>query len=179
MMENKPLLENEILHNENPYHLEPWKVDKYIEIVKENNKEIEKYEQILKGRIEELKRQFEEKKEKLLEENRYLLNTLKQFALQQEDLKETKTQYKWSSLNGEIVVKKSLPKTKKPSEEKIDEIEKRYPELVSIEKRKKLNWRTLKDKIVVENGVPYDKETGESLEGIVEVEYSPEEVQIK
>lgn len=163
----------------NPLELEQWKIDKYISIVKDNNATIEKYKKILKERIADLELQFKQKEEKLLKENHYLLTTLGMFAKNQKDLKSTKTQYKWEGLSGDVIIKKALPKTKKPAKDKIEEVEKIYPELVVVEEVKKLNWRDLKSKIIIQNGIPYDKETGEDLSGIVEIEVSEEEIQVK
>ena len=159
--------------------LEQWQVDKYIEIIKQNNQELEKYKNILDKRIEELKQQYKEKEDKINRENYFLLTTLREYAMSQEDLKSTKTQYKWQSLSGDIIIKKSLPKTVKPTKDKFDKIEKSYPDLIETEEVKKLNWKDLKSKIVVQNGVPYDKETGEDLSEFVGVEMSEESVQIK
>lgn len=159
--------------------LENWQVDKYIETVKNNNATIKKYEDTLEKRILDLKQQFKQKEESLLKENQYLLTTLAEFAKTQKDLKSTKTQYKWESLSGNIIIKKSLPKTKKPTIDKIEAIESSYPELVEKEEVKKLNWKDLKSKIIIQNGVPYDKETGEDLSEIVDIEVSEEEIQVK
>lgn len=172
-------LHNEEYHIEDPATLEQWQVDKYIGIIKENNEAIKKYKDILKHRIQDLEFQYKQKEEKLLKENHYLLTTLGEFAKQQKDLKSTKTQYKYESLTGNIIIKKVLPQPKKPVVEKIGDVEKLYPELVESEIVKKLNWRDLKSKIIIQKGVPYDKETGEDLSRIISIEFSEEEIQIK
>lgn len=179
-MSNKEIEFNvENIENKNPQSLEPWLIDKYIEIVKKNNDEIKKYEKILKERIADLEHQFKEKKQKLQNENHYLITTLGEFAKYQKDLHETKTQYKYKSLTGDIVIKKSLPKIKAPDNKNLEKVEKLYPEYVKKEEIKKLNWADLKKKIVLQNGIPYDKETGEELSDFIEVEYSEEKIEIK
>lgn len=166
-------------HEQDIQTLENWQVDKYIERVKENEATIKKYKDTLEQRILDLKQQFKQKEESLLKENQYLLTTLGEYAKLQEDLKSTKTQYKWESLSGNIIVKKVLPKPTKPTEKKMKDIEKSYPDLVTKETIKKLNWADLKKKIIIQDGVPYDQETGESLNEMVDIEYSEEEIQIK
>lgn len=159
--------------------LEQWQIDKYIETVKQNESELKKYKNILDKRIEDLKLSYQLKEDKIKKENELILSVLGQFAKNQKDLKTTKTQHKWEGLSGEIIIKKSLPKTKKPADDKLKDIEKNYPEFVQTEEVKKLDWRGMKGDIILQNGVPYSKKTGEDLSNIVPVEYSQESVQVK
>ncbi|WP_226035779.1 host-nuclease inhibitor Gam family protein [Aquibacillus saliphilus] len=159
--------------------LEQWKVDALIEDIRENNNDIKKYKDILDKRIAELKLNFENKKTTLEKRNHYLLSTLNTYAKQQKDLKSTKTQWKYSSLSGDILIKKPLPKLQKPVKDTYKDIQKLYPELVEDVTEQNLNWKDLKSKLVVQNGEVYDKESGENLSSYIDIEISDEETIVK
>ncbi|PAV30333.1 hypothetical protein CIL05_07635 [Virgibacillus profundi] len=145
--------------------LESWKVDKYIELVKENNETIKKYEEILEKRKAELDFHFKTKEEKLLKTNHFLLTTLNTYAKTQK-MQKAKTQSKYTSLAGDIVIKQPQDKLVKPTTKDIEAIEKLYPEFVEKVETKKINWKDLKPKFVIQAGTVYDQETGEAIEAI-------------
>lgn len=174
------LSEEEIQELQDEAELESWKVDKYVSTIKENNEEIDKYKEILKKRKEELDLLFKQKEESLKKQNHFLLTTLNTFAKSQKDLKSTKTQFKYPSLSGDIVIKKSQSKLKKPeSKEVLEKIEKSYPDLIVKETTRKLNWKDLKSKLIVQDGTIYDKETGENVDELVTYEVTEEETKIQ
>lgn len=164
-----------------PHHktLENWEVDKYIQIVKENNESIKKFKEIAKKRKEELDRQLQTKVDRLENENSFLLTTLNQYAKDQEDLRSTKTQYKWEGLSGDVIIKKSLPKTTPPSRDKYEEIAKVYPEFVEDVQTKKVLWGELKKRLVIQAGNIYDKETGEDVHHLFNMEIPEERTEVK
>lgn len=162
----------------NSEEMEAWKVDSAIEQVKDINEEINKLKDILDKRTNDLKLQFENKKESLLKQNQFLLTTLGEFARTQK-LKKTKTQSKYTSLAGDVVIKHAKQNPKKPDKNKIDKIEKVYPELIEVEEVKKLNWRELKSRLIIQDGKVFDKETGEDVSGLVDIEVKGEEVLVK
>lgn len=163
----------------NPANLESWKIDSMIDTVKENRAEISKLKEIADKRIEEIKVIFENKKEKLEKQNSYLLTTLAEYAKLQSNLRKTKTQFKYTSLSGDIIIKRPKKNFVKPKDDKLDEIEKSYPELIETETKKKLKWADFKKNLIEQDGRIFDKETGEDLTNIIETEEKPEEYDVK
>lgn len=159
--------------------LEDWKVDRYIEEIKENNEDLKRYEDIMNKRIDELREQYNQKKESILKKNHFLLTTLNTYAKQQKALKSTKTQQKLSLLSGDIVIKKAAKKMKAPTKDKVEKLAEAYPEHKIVEEMVKVDWKELKKKFVIQNGKVYDKETGEEVSDLVTIEDKPEETIIK
>lgn len=165
--------------DENVTELESWKVDKYISQVKENNEQIKQLEEIFNKRVEDLRQQFEQKKEQLTQMNHYLLTTLGQFARTQPNLKSTKTQFKLPLLSGDIIIKKPIQKIEKPKKDNEKKIAAIYPELTKTEEIVKLDWTELKKKLVIQDGRIFDQETGEDLTSLIEITEKEEEIIIK
>ncbi|WP_079709728.1 host-nuclease inhibitor Gam family protein [Paraliobacillus ryukyuensis] len=159
--------------------IETWKIDSMIKEVKDNKEEIAKLEEIANQHIEEIKHTLQTKKDKLLKQNSFLLSTLAEFAKLQKDTKNQKSQMKWTSLNGDIIIKKSKQNFSKPKNDTIDQIEEEYPELVEHETVKKLKWKDLKDKLQEKDGKVYYTETGEDISKFVSIEVKPEEYDVK
>lgn len=161
--------------------IEQWKIDKAIKRVKDNNEEIARLKQILEDRKADLDAQFEKKVQPMLKENQFLTVTLTEYAKTQ-PLKETKTQRKYTSIEGEVVIKKPQKKMIKPNvkdEKTLEKIEQLYPEYVEEVKTKKLKWSDLKRKLVIQDDRVYDKETGEDVSHIVDFEVTEERTEIK
>lgn len=158
--------------------LEDWKVDSMLETVKENNEQIKKLKEIAEKRIEDIKFQFEQKKEKVERENHYILTTLKEYARTHKNLKEQKTQYKLPLLSGDIIIKKSKVdfKPKKDQEEVLIED---YPELVKVKEVKSLKLKDIKRRFVLVNHKIIDTETGEDVTDKFEIVEKPEEIIVK
>lgn len=173
--------ENQEFNREQPHHktLENWEVDKYIQIVKENNASMEKFKEIAKQRKEELDQQLQVKVDRLEKENSFLLSTLNQYAKDQEDLKSTKTQYKWEGLSGDVIIRKSLPKTVPPSRDKYEDIAKVYPEFVENVQTQKVLWGELKKKLIIQADTIYDRETGEDVHHLFNMEIPEERTEVK
>lgn len=159
--------------------LEDWKVDRYIEEIKENNENLKRYEVIMNKRINELKEQYNQKKESILKKNHFLLTTLNTYAKQQKALKSTKTQQKLSLLSGDIVIKKAAKKMKAPTKDKVEKLVENYPEHKIVEEVVKIDWKELKKKLIIQDGVVIDKETGEDISDLVTIEDLPEETIVK
>jgi len=159
--------------------LETWKVDTYIKIIKDNNEDLKRYKEILEKQVDELNSKFEDKKNKIDKENRYLLVTLGQFAKLQPSLKTTKTKHKYTSLQGNIEIKRQIPKVSKPEKDVYDKIKELYPEFVEEVKENKVDWKELKKKFIIQNGKIFDKETGEQIEEVFSIETNDEEITVK
>lgn len=178
MMTNK-LEENESAENLDFKTLEPWQVDRYIEIVRENNEKIKKFKEIAKKRKLEIDNKLKLEEEKVDRENHFLLTTLNSFAKSQDDLRSTKTQYKYESLAGDVIIKKSLPKTTPPSKDKYEDIEEVYPEFVEDVTTKKVKWGELKRNLIIQDGEIYDKNSGEKVSHLFNMEISEEKTEVK
>jgi len=159
--------------------LESWKVDTYIKIIKNNNEDLQRYKEILDKQIEELNSKFEDKKNKIDKENRYLLVTLGQFAKLQPSLKTTKTKHKYTSLQGNIEIKRPVPKVSKPEKDTYNKIKELYPEFVEEVKENKVDWKDLKKKFIIQSGKIFDKETGEQIKDVFSIEINDEEITVK
>lgn len=160
--------------------IESWKIDKMVEEVKNNNAELERYKEIRDRRIEEIKQQYKEKEDKILKRNYFILSTLREYAsLQKYALKSTKTQYKLPLLSGDIIIKKSIPKVVKPESEKIEEIEKLFPEYVEKVEEKRVNWKELKKQLIIDGNRIIDANTGEDVTDLFDIEVNEEEVIVK
>lgn len=159
--------------------LEPWMIDKYIDIVKANNEKLKKFQKIADQRKGEIDSALNEATRKITKENDTLLTTLNLFAKDQADLLSTKTQYKWESLSGNVIIKKALPKLTPPNKEKYDAIKKQYPEFVEEVKTDKILWSELKKSLKLQDGKVYDGTTYENVTGLFNVEVSEERTEIK
>ncbi|MBM7598293.1 hypothetical protein JOC34_000650 [Virgibacillus halotolerans] len=159
--------------------LEDWKVDKYVNRVKKNNEEIKRYKEIMDKQVADLKHQFKHKEEALTKENGYLLSTLGQYARTHKSLQSTKTMFKLPMLNGDVVIKKSVPKPQAPKDDMVDKFEKEFPEYVEKVVTKKVKWADFKKKLIVQSDKTYIKETGESVSHLIDTDANPEEVIIK
>src|SRR5690625_2334236 len=150
-----------------------------IERVKKNRAELGKLREIKDKRIDEIEHSYNLKKEKLEKANEYLITTLGEFAKSQDDLKETKTQKKYTALSGDIIIKKSKRNFLKPEKKHTDTIESIYPDLVVENTTKKIKWAELKKLLVEQDGKIYDKEAHADLTGLVGIEEKPEEFDVK
>jgi len=164
-------------------NIESWKIDQMIEKVKENNEDLKLYKEQLKERMKEftdkLNHQYEEKKAKIDKENQFLLTSLSQYAKSQPKLKKAKTQSKFSSLSGDIVIKHPVKKIQKPEKEKEEKLMEKYPEFVEEVTVKKFKWAEAKKLFVIQGERVFDKETGEEVTDAVEITETPEEVIVK
>lgn len=159
--------------------IEDWKADLYLQKVKENNAHLDKLKNIADERKKHIDDQYKLQEEKVKKENHFLLTTLRNYTLNQESSKESKTQIKSKSLSGEIIIKKPSVKMVKPSNDVIDTIESLYPEHVQEVSNKKIDWAGLKKKLIIQGESVYDAESGESLDGLITTEVTPEETIIK
>lgn len=174
--------ENNFISDEelsNPTEIESWKIDSLISQVRENNNEIEKLKEILDKRKQQLDLDYKVKEDSLLRQNHFFLTTLNTYAKSQKDLKSTKSQYKYTSLSGNVIIKKSLKKIKKPNDKTIEKIEKIYPDFIEVEQKKKLKWADLKKKFIIQGDNVYDQETGEDVSEFITYDISDEETIIK
>ncbi len=159
--------------------LEDWMVDRYIEDIKANNEDLKRYEDIMNRRIDELKGQYNRKKDSILKNNHFLLTTLNTYAKRQKSLKETETQQKYTSLSGEVIIKKPVKKMMAPTKEKVEKLVEAYPEYKIVEEVVRVDWKELKKRFDIKNEKAYDKETGEEVSDLVTIEDQPEETIIK
>lgn len=159
--------------------IEDWKADAYLQRVKENNAHLDKLRNIADERKKHIDYQYTLQEEKVKKENHFLLTTLRNYTLNQESSKESKTQIKNKSLSGEIIVKKPTVKMTKPSNDVLDTIESLYPEHVQEVTSKKLDWAGLKKKLTIQGESVFDESTGEKLDGLINTEVTPEETIVK
>ena len=159
-------------------NIEQWKTDSMIQEVKDNNEEIDKFKSILDERINELQAQFNFKKDTLTKRSYFLLSTLKEYAKTQK-LRKAKTQSKYTSLAGDIIIKHGSKNVAKPKKEVIDKIEELYPEYVETVEDKKVNWKDLKKKFIIQEDRIFDQETGEDVTSLLDIEEKEEEVIVK
>lgn len=161
--------------------LEKWQVDSYIKTVKENNEAIAKFKEIKDQHIRQLEEQFEEKKRIKSNENHFLLTTLGEFARLQKETKSTKTQLKYESLQGNVVIKKSVPKMNVPPKKNHEQIKEVFPELIeTVETTKLAGWAEFKRDLVIQDGRTYRKSTGELLdEELFPITVNEEKIEVK
>ena len=163
----------------NVEEMEQWEADKYIEIYKNNEAELKKHKNILEKRKHDLELSYKAIEEKINAENKKILEVLEEFAKRQDDLKSTKTQDKWESLSGNVVIKKPVAKVNKPPKKQEEIIKEHYPEFFVERIEEHFDWANLKKRIIIQDGVAYDKETGEELTGIIDVTITESKTEIK
>lgn len=174
--------QEEIAEIEN-YEYDEIGIDRAIEEIKDIDEDIARLGELAKQRIEKLKGELELKTAKLIKRKEYHLNNIKSFALQSDNKKETKTQYKLPMISGDIIIKKSAEKFVKP-EKLQDEVIRQ--ELMPYQKEEfnvKLNWAEMKKnleiRIVDGQKIVYDKILNKDVSHLVAIETTPEEVVIK
>jgi len=158
----------------NKYESE-YDIDVAIIKVKEINEEVERYKETFKEHVAELERKLNDKVEKLEKRKEWELYNLKQVAMNSAHKKETKTQYKYSSLSGDIIIKKSAVKMVKPNLD-ADIIKSKFADYAK--EKVELNWAEMKKVLIIDGDVVKNAKTGEVVLE-VELEETPEKVEVK
>ena len=116
---------------------------------------------------------IEEKYNKIKERVIFLLERYVEEEVLEEDIKETKTQKKYSLARGDVIVKKPVKKILKPNTEDEPPLMERYPQYV--ENKPILKWKDMKESFKInEDGSVVDKKTNKIIEGIKVIEEKPE-----
>lgn len=161
--------------------------DRLIRIFKAIDADRAKFKDLATRQIEDIKARAAAKEEKYHKELESIALQLKTFAETQKT-KDTKTQRKYQSLSGDVIIKKGAADIKADTAALLQAIEgypvftdTDYTEFIKVETVKKLDWRGLKARLsITDTGAIFDRETGEvlELEG-VSIETKPESVEIK
>lgn len=156
-----------------------YEADRYIREYKELEKEKAKFTDIADNEKKYIDDQLKFKLTKIDERQQDIELTLKQFSSTREDLKEAKTQFKYTSLSGEVVIKKDSVKLKQELD--IEDVKNSdFKHFVTVEQKEKLNWADMKRLLVIKDNNIINSETGEvvKLKGL-ELEEEKGEVIIK
>lgn len=168
---------NELEHESNYGSIEPWMADKYIETVKNNLQEIQRHEETRDERKKELDERCKEIEDKLLNENEYMLRMLKEYALDQEDLHATKTQYKYTSLSGTIVIKKPVTKIVTPTRKAdVEKVLEKFPDFSKKVETEKLDYANLKKELFLQDDKVFHGE--EDVTDVFKLDKVPEKIEI-
>lgn len=140
-----------------------YKADRYIREYKELEKEKDKFKEIAKQEKQHIESTLEYKLKRIQEQQQDIEITLKEFAKDREDLKEAKTQFKYTSLSGEVVIKKDSTKILKDDKVlDLQQIKKSdFKHFVTVEQKEKLNWADMKRLLVIKDNNIVNSETGE------------------
>lgn len=137
-----------------------YKADRYIREWKELEAEKDKFKKIAEQEKQQIESTLEYKLKRIQKQQQDIEITLKEFAKDREDTKETKTQYKYTSLSGEVVMKKDVWKMKQNLD--IEEVKKSYfKHFVTVEQKEKLNWADMKRLLIIKDNNIINSETGE------------------
>lgn len=156
-----------------------YKADRYIREYKELEAEKDKFKEIAKQEKQHIESTLEYKLKRIQEQQQDIEITLKEFVKDRDDLKEAKTQFKYTSLSGEVVMKKDIWKMKQKLD--IEDVKKSdFKHFVTVEQKEKLNWADMKRLLVIKEKNIINTETGEivNLKGL-ELEEEKGEVIIK
>ncbi|SKB01148.1 Bacteriophage Mu Gam like protein [Caloramator quimbayensis] len=146
------------------------KADWCIEKIKEAHAEYNRYEMVIKAKIEQLNAALKKAQEKRdSEENFFKYKLYKYFKTVK--TKDTKTQKVYSLPSGKLIEKMQQPEYIKDEEKLLEWAEKNCPENIKI--KKSVDWAILKKNIEMINGLAINKNTGEVIEGITIQEREP------
>ena len=144
-----------------------YKADRYIREYKELEKERLKFIDIAEKEKQYIDSKLEFKLKRIKEQQQDIENILQEFSSHREDLKETKTQFKYTSLSGEVVMKKDMLKIKQNLD--IEDVKKSdFKHFITVEQKEKLNWADMKRLLVIKDKNIINTETGEivNLKGL-------------
>ena len=167
--------EDELEELKNSKYESEYDIDVAIGKVKEINEEVERYKETFKEHVAELERKLNNKVEKLEKRKDWELYNLRQVAMNSAHKKETKSQYKYSSLSGDIVIKKPSVKMVKPNLD-ADIIKTKFADYAK--EKVELNWAEMKKILMIDGDVVKNAKTGEIVSE-VELEEVPEKVEVK
>ena len=144
-----------------------YKADIYIREWKELEAEKNKFKEIAETEKKYIDSKLEFKLKRIKEQQQDIEMTLQEFSSHREDLKETKTQFKYTSLSGEVVMKKDMLKIKQNLD--IEDVKKSdFKHFITVEQKEKLNWADMKRLLVIKDKNIINTETGEivNLKGL-------------
>jgi hypothetical protein len=129
--------------------------------------------------MEQLGKDIEDKHNRLKERVIFLLERYMAEEVLSEDIKETKTQKKYSLARGDIIVKKPTTKIEKPIGDEELKLIDLYPDYV--ESKPVLKWKDLKDSMkITEDGRVVNNRTNEVIEGVrVLVDAPPTQIKFR
>lgn len=156
---------------------EAWKIDNdraadwAVRRVKENRSELARLEELADAQVARIMEKVREEQDKTAKRNAYLIQLLNDYAvsLGPDGLKETKTQYKYKLLSGELIITKA-----KEAMEVADEaallayLDADLPDYVKV--TKKPMWGEYKKQLAITGGHVIDRDTGEIIPGVEVVE---------
>lgn len=154
--------------------------DNYVGVIKQNNEDIERYKEIYKEHVEELKAKLDAKIAPLEQSNERIGHILNEFAKEQKDLRTTKTKHKLELLSGTIEIKRESETILKPKAKVEEKLRVKFPEFVKEEMKvtSKFDWAGLKDQLYLQDGKVFHTETKEDLTKIIAPTKKQEETKI-
>ena len=138
-------------------------LDIYLDLIKSYQSQLEELDEDFKAKKQELEDTYNQKKEEITQEKDRLSEQLKEYIMENEEIKETKTQYKANVYDNEVIIEKPKKQLKKP---KLDEetIQEKYR---SYAKSKvDLDWTKLKKNLIISGDQVVNVKTGEILDDI-------------
>lgn len=158
-------------------------VQNAIEEIKNTQEEIDRLKALFEEWKLQKKMELDAKIEKLQNIISYNEQQIRDYVLNSEKKKETKTQYKLRFIDCDVVVKKAHKTIKKPdiaiTEDNLDEIISQYGNrYIKTKTKYDFDWTEYKKNLTItEDGEVLNTKTGEILD--IETEFVPEKVEIK
>lgn len=144
--------------------------------IKQAEQEMNRLMELVEAEKNELKRKESKIKKEYERNKEYFTSLLEEYYRENElDVKETKTQFSYKLLSGDLIYKKKKKKIIKSDEKKLIE---ELNDTEFVEEVKKLKWGELKKQLEIVNDSVVNKVTGEIYDG-VDIEVEPEAFNVK
>ena len=155
-------------------------IDWYMELIKDEKKEINKLKEIRDGRIKKLKESYKEKADKIQSNIDSKMESIRNYLIENDiKMKKAKTQTKFEGLSGNFIIKYPKSKIKYNKKKLLQKaISECKTEYIKSKTKQSFDWAKYKKNLEIRDDKVINKNTGEVI-SMLSVEVEPERWEVK